>query len=140
MFEVGMNDLIPDNRKNASENEAAPVKLWFPFVQGKRKLLSEQILYVESDLHKLKFYVQEGELHIYTLYDTLNRMEQKLEGNGFLRIHQSYLVNSRYIRSVKRYETELADGTILNVAQNRYKQVEKYMIALQNDGSGTYAI
>ena len=129
MFGVGMN--FHDNERRTSECTSDSASIVFSFVQGKRELLLDQLFYVESDLHKLKFYVQEEELHIYTLYDTLNRMEQKLAGNGFLRIHQSYLVNSRYIRSVKRYETELTDGTVLNVAQNRYKQVEKYMLSQQ---------
>ena len=131
MSGVGMNYSVHDNERKTSECISDPVSIIFSFVQGKRELPLDQLFYVESDLHKLKFYVQEEELHIYTLYDTLNRMEQKLAGNGFLRIHQSYLVNSRYIRGVKRYETELANGTVLNVAQNRYKQVEKYVLAQQ---------
>lgn len=131
MSGVGMNGSTHDNKQKPSECTSDSASIVFSFVQGKRELLLEQLFYVESDLHKLKFYVQEEELQVYTLYDTLNRMEQKLEGNGFLRIHQSYLVNSRYIRGVKRYETELTDGTVLNVAQNRYKQVEKYMLEQQ---------
>lgn len=120
---------VHDNEQKNSECRSDSTGIVFSFVQGKRELLPDQLFYVESDLHKLKFYVWEEELQIYTLYDTLNRMEEKLEGNGFLRIHQSYLVNSRYIRGIKRYETELTDGTVLNVAQNRYKQVEKYVLA-----------
>lgn len=127
MFGVGMN--FHDNERRTSGCTSDSASLVFSFVQGKRELLLDQLFYVESDLHKLKFYVREEGLQVYTLYDTLNRLERKLEGNGFLRIHQSYLVNSRYIRGVKRYETELADGTVLNVAQNRYKKVEKYVLA-----------
>ena len=125
MFGLGRNG--SDNEQKTSGYKSDSNGIEFSFVQGKRELLPDQLFYVESDLHKLKFYVWEKGLQIYTLYDTLNRMEERLEGNGFLRIHQSYLVNSRYIRGIKRYETELTDGTVLNVAQNRYKQVEKYI-------------
>lgn len=127
MFGVGRNSTIYDNKQKNSECTTDSASIVFSFVQGKRELLLSQLFYVESNLHKLKFYVWEKGLQIYTLYDTLNRMEERLEGNGFLRIHQSYLVNSRYIRGIKRYELELTDGTVLNVAQNRYKQVEKYV-------------
>lgn len=129
MYGVGMN--FHDNERESLECASNSARIQFAFVQGKRELRLEQLFYVESDLHKLKFYVREKELQIYTLYDTLNRLEQRLQGKGFLRIHQSYLVNSRYIRSVKRYETELADGTVLSVAQNRYKMVEKYVLERQ---------
>lgn len=131
MFGVGRNSTIYDNKQKTSECTSDSSGIVFSFVQGKRELLLSQLLYVESELHKLKFYVCEQGIQIYTLYDTLNRMEEKLEGNGFLRIHQSYLVNSRYIRGIKRYELELTDGTVLNVAQNRYKQVEKYVLERQ---------
>lgn len=70
----------------------------FDFKEGKREISLERLLYVESNLHKLEFHVMEDDLKIYTMYETLNALENKLAAKDFVRIHQSYLVNIKYIR------------------------------------------
>ncbi|MDE6566200.1 MAG: response regulator, partial [Lachnospiraceae bacterium] len=44
----------------------------FEFHEGKKKLSMDCLLYIESNLHKLLFYVMEEEILTYTLNDTLN--------------------------------------------------------------------
>lgn len=78
----------------------------FRFNEGMKNVSLERLLYIESRLHKLMFYIMEDELNMYTLYDTLNDIEKELAGNDFIRIHQSYLVNMKHIVKMSRNKTE----------------------------------
>lgn len=70
----------------------------FAFREGKKEVALERLLYVESRLHKLEFHVMEDVMKVYTMYQTLDKVQELLGENGFVRIHQSYLVNLRHIR------------------------------------------
>lgn len=48
---------------------------------------------------------------------------------GFLRTHQSYLVNSRYIRSIKKeQELELIDKTLIPIAKLKISEVKRVLL------------
>lgn len=105
----------------------------FNFNEGHRKVSLDHLLYIESELHKLKFYIQEEELTEYTLYQTLDAIEEEFAGNDFVRIHQSFLVNLKCIKSVKRYMVVLNNGIQLNVPKVRYKSVEELFVAYKGE-------
>lgn len=109
------------------------IKKKFGFKEGIKEISLDQILYIESNLHKLFFHVIEEELKVYTLYETLDEMEKKLEGNTFIRIHQSYLVNLKYVKSILRYKAIMYDGTELIIPKIRYMQVKDAFIAYQGE-------
>ncbi len=100
----------------------------FNFSEGRLKVALERILYIESRMHKLEFNIMEEKLTKYTLYESLNQVEQKLAGNDFIRIHQSFLVNLRRISSIIRYEVVLDNNICLYIPRSRYKEVkDKYL-------------
>lgn len=68
----------------------------FDFKEGTKEVSLERLLYIESNLHKLEFHIMEDDMKIYTMYETLNALEDRLAANDFVRIHQSYLVNIKY--------------------------------------------
>jgi DNA-binding LytR/AlgR family response regulator len=109
------------------------VKKKFGFKEGIKEISLEQILYIESNLHRLFFHVIEEELKVYTLYETLDEVEKKLEGNTFIRIHQSYLANLKYIKNILRYKAIMYDGTELIIPKIRYMQVKETFIAYQGE-------
>lgn len=63
-----------------------------------------RIVCFESDVRKIRLYQPDGEIEF---YGKLGELEAMLEGHGFFRCHQSYLVNRRYITAVKRDRIEL---------------------------------
>lgn len=95
----------------------------FAFCEGRRRIPLERLLYIESRLHKLEFHVMEDKLRTYSIYDTLNRMQGYMESEDFLRIHQSFLLNMRYIQSICRYRAVLYDGRSFPIPKARYKGV-----------------
>lgn len=105
----------------------------FDFKEGKREVSLERILYIESNLHKLEFHVMEDTLKVYTMYETLNILEDKLSEYNFIRIHQSYLVNIKHIKNVARYKVILSNGVELSIPKVRYMDVKKKFISSQGE-------
>lgn len=105
----------------------------YNFNEGHKKVSLEHLLYIESELHKLKFYIQEEELAEYTLYQTLDAIDEELAENDFVRIHQSFLVNMKCIRNVKRYTVTLNNGIQLNIPKARYKYVDELFVAYKGE-------
>ena len=105
----------------------------FRFQEGEKKIQIENILYIESKLHKLEFNILEHGLATYTMYGTLNELENELEEYPFLRIHQSFLVNLKYIKCVTGYKVVLSNGQELTVPRARYKTVKDTFIAYKGE-------
>lgn len=61
---------------------------------------------------------------------TLSYFEKLLLPKGFVRIHNAYLVNKRYIRGIDRRKNNviLNDNTILPISRNRMDELLKEMI------------
>lgn len=105
----------------------------FDFIEGKREISLDRLLYIESKLHKLEFHVMEDTMKVYIMYETLNAQEDRLADNGFIRIHQSYLVNVKHIKNVVRYKATLTNKVELVISKARYAYVKKHFIAYQEE-------
>lgn len=101
----------------------------FHFKEGNIELAHGNIVYIESIGHKLYFrIVLNSSLITFSMYEKLDIIEGVLQDNNFCRIHQSYLVNLKYIKRIERYSLELRNGTYLNISQSRYKEVNNTYI------------
>lgn len=131
---VNFSDLIFECMDAISDKMNYVVKRkTFNFKEGTKKVSLERLLYIESRLHKLEFTVMEDKLKKYTLNGTLNGMEEELADNTFIRIHQSYLINMKYIEKVSRYVVVLNNGTELGVPKARYKYVEEAFVSYKGE-------
>lgn len=100
----------------------------FTFLEGERKLYTDNILYVESRGHKSIFHYMEEEMVTYQIYDKLDVLEKKMVGYGFLRIHKSYLVNMKHIQKVSNYTAFLDTGEELPVPRIRFQGVKESFV------------
>lgn len=105
----------------------------FEFNEGKKKISLNRILYIESRLHKVKFHVMEDFMVEYSIYETLNNMESYINSKDFLRIHQSFLVNMRYVKSICKYEATLHNGKSFPIPKGRYKGVLDTYVAYKGE-------
>lgn len=105
----------------------------FDFKEGRKEISLERLLYIESNLHILEFHVMEDTETVYTMYETLNVMDDMLSENSFIRIHQSYLVNVKHIKNVVRCKVILTNGVELSIPKARYKEVKKKFIACRGE-------
>ena len=66
----------------------------------------------------------------HTLHLSLNRLEQRLDGKRFLRIHRAHIVNLDHVRAFKRdlrgkLEAEMVDGQRLPVSRTRAQELRR---------------
>jgi two-component system LytT family response regulator len=85
------------------------------------RLDTDNILYAESDNSTTFFFLRKEEhgTRKHTSTKPIHKWEELLEGNRFLRIHNSYLVNLAEVISVKRDLVRLSDGTELPVSRQK---------------------
>lgn len=79
-----------------------------------------QIYYLESQRRKVAAHMVEGTVEFYARLDEL---EQMLSPSGFLRCHQSYLVNLQYIRQLDSTGLTLSRGISLPVSRPYLKDL-----------------
>ena len=75
-----------------------------------------QITYVESVKHRITIHTLAGE---YGFSGTLKAMESELEGKGFFRSNNCYLVNMSHVTNVDQTACTMVDGDVLAVSRPR---------------------
>lgn len=109
------------------------LKKTFRFIELEKTVMLDKLIYVESKKHILQFHVMENQLEIYTMRGTLNELENELAKLGFLRIHQSFLVNIKHIKNMKCYKVILNNDKELIIPKPRYKEVKNLFIAYKGE-------
>lgn len=99
------------------------------FKEGRRKFSAEQIIYAESSLRVIAVHIKEkGGEQVYTYPGKLDEFEAWVSDSSLLRIHQSILVNMKYISDLTRQQVILHNGSVLPIARARKDYVkEKYL-------------
>lgn len=105
----------------------------FEFQNGRKRIPMDAVLYVESRLHRVIYFVMENGIKEYSRYDRLDEVEKELRQYGFFRVHQSFLVNMKYAKDVERYKVSLENGTEVSISKKYYKAVEKEYIRRQGE-------
>ena len=92
------------------------------------KILLNDIIYFESQKRKITIHLTNGIQKQY--YDKMDAVQKKLEQvkGDFWRIHQSILVNAKYIVSKGFDHIELSNGQILNISEDRRKEINEQYI------------
>ena len=91
-------------------------------VEGEVRIKANDIIMIETSGHKNIICLKEQK---YQIYEKLDILTEKLKEYGFLRVHNSYLVNMGHIRSINNYMLTLDDERRLPVPKARYKQVKQ---------------
>lgn len=69
----------------------------------------------------------------YYKYGRMDDVEPELRQYGFSRVHQSFLVNMRFVKSVERYVAQLKNGTEVSISKKYYKDTEMEYIRGQGE-------
>lgn len=122
MFEAAIEESLDSiiRKMEMPEN-----KHTFSFQEGKREIDLSDIIYIESNLHKLIFHMNTPKNSQLSLYGKLDVIDATIGKAGFCRTHKSYLVNMKYVENMERYKICLKDGTKLSVAKPRYPVVKE---------------
>ena len=105
----------------------------YTFNKEIRKVKLKKIVYFESKNRVIYIFLNDGNREEF--YGKLNDVEHHLIKSNlyFLRIHQSYLVNYDYIKSINFTNVVIrcpGDELALKISENRKKSVRKYLVAM----------
>lgn len=91
-------------------------------VQGNiRRIPLNQIFYLESDKRKIILHTRDGETEF---YEKMDAMEDLLKEKGFIRCHQSYIVQKQYVSEFSRNGMIVQDVQI-PVSRRYYDSLKK---------------
>ena len=85
----------------------------------KKKLFLDDIYYFEIKGRMIDVHGTEG---IFTYYERIKDLEDKLRDRGFFRCHKSYLINLKYVDVYNRQEAILENGEKVIIAKRRYEE------------------
>lgn len=103
----------------------------FSTSNGKKAVQPVQIRYVEVSSHKLSVHLLNES---FIASGNLKDIEELFYTYGFIKIHQSFLVNFRFINYIKRNEVILDNGTVLPLSRSRYEKTKfEYMRLSRED-------
>ena len=95
--------------------------------EGIELILTANILYLQSDRGYTTFYLENGDQILVS--KVLKTYEELLPPSLFVRCHQSYLVNSHYIKKyLKEGILELTTGERIPVAERRRELVQQWLM------------
>ncbi|NVK66209.1 MAG: response regulator transcription factor [Flavobacteriales bacterium] len=95
-------------------------KLVLPNNKGFEVCEINDIVRIESDRNYSNFYLQNNEKFVSS--KTLGLYETLLSSYGFFRIHQSTLINMRFVKNYKKHQggtVELVDGSVHKISRYR---------------------
>ncbi|WP_028297300.1 LytR/AlgR family response regulator transcription factor [Olivibacter sitiensis] len=85
------------------------------------------IIQVEADNNYCRFFI--GNAPAILISRPLKTFERKLDFSGFVRVHQSHLVNLRHIKSFNRKKLflKMTDGTEIPVSMGKKNEVQSHL-------------
>lgn len=104
------------------EKVQANSELFLPVTGGARRVSPQDIFYIEIVGRKCRICQREEE------WDTtvsMGQLEDMILDRGFIRCHQSFLINLRYVQEFRKSSMELIDGRLVPVSKNRMKAVRE---------------
>lgn len=89
------------------------------------KIVINDILYVEAMSEYIRIHFKEGKSLM--TFMSIKLMMETLPNDRFMRIHRSYITSLENIKSFRRSEVELNDGTVLPVSATYKEELQKYI-------------
>lgn len=130
--EAKLLDCVTQAIRLARPGEA---RLTFLVNRAPQTLTARSVRYIESYHKRVTVHTTQGEL---VCRDKLESLARQLPDGLFLRIHQSFLVNTMYVVRVQYDKLTLDDGTQLSVSQSYRRAVRARLLnaAPWGDGPG----
>ncbi|WP_027296049.1 LytR/AlgR family response regulator transcription factor [Robinsoniella sp. KNHs210] len=103
----------------------------YNYQRANHKILLRDILYFESNKRKVSIVT---ETEVFEVYGKLNEIEQNLKKSKmtFLRVHQSFLVNYKYIVAQAYDFIELDNKKIIPISEDRRKIIGEQYCSMED--------
>ena len=115
-----LDDKLKVLLKNYNDGDTQNRQIVLPTYDGLEIVNVSEIIYCKGDRNYTRIFMTGGEEVLVS--KTLKEYEDMLGESGFLRVHQSHLIN---VKQVRRYikgrggEVQMSDGTIVKVSRER---------------------
>lgn len=102
--------------------------LLYQFARGGNavKIPIREIIYLESQGHNIQIHCR---TKVHTIRGKLSEYDKRLEKYGFIRIHSGFLVNVRYIYTIRYQGICLDNGENLPVSRKKLDEIKKIHMA-----------
>ncbi len=114
------------------QEESGSSRLMIEISTGFALLSAEEIVYIVKNRNICEVHCTDGRVHKVSY--ALDKLESMLEGQGFFRTCQSYLVPVGRIRQVvstkfgTSYEAHLDDNSVVPVSRTRYAKLKAFIL------------
>lgn len=114
-------NILKNEMKKAIENVNNLPRAYFVEKNdnGVYKIYISEIIYIETYMRNTQIHINNNEVIL--SYKSMKAHLAQLENADFYMIHESFIVNLRYIRKVVGYDVILLDGKTLPVSKSRKK-------------------
>ena len=99
----------------------------------KKKYFLDDIYYFEIKGRMVDVHGPEG---IFTYYEQIGELENKLRDKGFFRCHKSFLINLKYVDGYNRQEVILENGENIVIAKRRYEDFCQAVLKVMRENGG----
>lgn len=99
----------------------------------KKKIFLDDIYYFEIKGRRVDVHGAEG---IFTYYEQIGGLENKLRDKGFFRCHKSYLLNLKHVDVYNRQEAILENGEKIMIAKRRYEEFCQEILRFMRENGG----
>lgn len=132
---VSYEDLVLRMKKVARSVKESQRKISFPIEDGIQVLLVDEIIYIESFGHDTIYHTKDKNIKAKERR-SMKSIEDELGPLGFSRCNVSYLINLRYLDSIKNNDVILYNGETLSISRNRKKDFLNDFFAHLNKNGG----
>jgi DNA-binding LytR/AlgR family response regulator len=115
------NSIIKKSEPDSNKNPDVRIDEIYIKADGKLTRLSfEEILYIESLGDYVKYFTSTKN---YITLSTLKAVEEKMTGNGFMKVHRSFIVNLDKIKDIQD-NTLLIEGKVIPISRSYQSEVK----------------
>lgn len=98
-------------------------------------LCNQDILYIEAENTNSVIHCLNRDI---LSRESISVLEKRL-GDDFIKTHRSFIVNSKYITGIKRYQLAVSQGIELPIPEKKYREIkEKVLHAVSQRQKGIY--
>lgn len=101
--------------------------------RNKKKLFLDDIYYFEIKVRMIDVH---GTEKVFSYYEQIGGLENKLRDKGFFRCHKSYLINLKYVDVYNRQEVILENGEKIMIAKRRYEEFCQKILKFMKENGG----
>jgi len=110
--------VVLDIKKQLSYNEYS---LCFKLEGTEYRLCTDEVVFIESKGNYIK--IKTTDMADYRYKDSINKKEIELKEHGFVRTHERFLVNLKYISKINKKSVTMIQNYGIPVSRNRMKAV-----------------